>query len=100
MVLIKYFLSRPRTENVRSEVAVDTGNPGGGGGVLPYKGLMGACGQPGYVFRDFCLKQGTGYCSLCSVAYVHSYCFIYCFVPELVKVLKNRIKVRIKGKKV
>ena len=31
-------------------------NPGGG--VLPYKGLMGTCGQPGYVFRDFCLKQG------------------------------------------
>ena len=30
-----------------------------GGGVLPYKGLMGTCGQPGYVFRDFCLKQGT-----------------------------------------
>ena len=29
-----------------------------GGGVLPYKGLMGMCGQPGYVFRDFCLKQG------------------------------------------
>ena len=29
-----------------------------GGGVLPYKGLMGTCGQPGYVFRDFCLKQG------------------------------------------
>ena len=25
------------------------------GGVLPYKGT---CGQPGYVFRDFCLKQG------------------------------------------
>ena len=33
-------------------------NPGGGLGVLPYKGLMGTCGQPGYVFRDFCLKQG------------------------------------------
>ena len=30
----------------------------GGGGVLPYKGLMGTCGQPGYVFRDFCLNQG------------------------------------------
>jgi len=29
-----------------------------GGGVLPYKGLMGTCGQPGYAFRDFCLKQG------------------------------------------
>ena len=33
-------------------------DPGGGGGVLPYKALMGTCGQPGYVFRDFCLEQG------------------------------------------
>ena len=34
-------------------------DPGwGGGGLLPYRGLMGTCGQPGYVFRDFCLKQG------------------------------------------
>ena len=33
-------------------------SPPGGGGVLPYKGLMGTCGQPGYVFQDFCLKQG------------------------------------------
>ena len=32
--------------------------PGGGGGLLPYKGLMRTCGQPGYVYRDFCLKQG------------------------------------------
>ena len=31
---------------------------GGGGWVLPYKGLMGTCGQPGYVFQDFCLKTG------------------------------------------
>ena len=30
----------------------------GGGGLPPYKGLMGTWGQPGYVFRDFCLKQG------------------------------------------
>ena len=29
----------------------------GGGSILPYKGLMGTCGHPGYVFRDFCLKQ-------------------------------------------
>ena len=29
-------------------------------GVLPYKGLMGTYGQPGYVFRNFCLKQGQG----------------------------------------
>ena len=27
------------------------------GGALPYEGLMKTCGQPGYVFRDFCLKQ-------------------------------------------
>ena len=26
-------------------------------GVLPYKGLMGTCGQPGYVFRDFVLNR-------------------------------------------
>ena len=32
-----------------------------GGGVLPYNGLMGTCGQPGYVFRDFCLKQGIDF---------------------------------------
>ena len=37
----------------------------GGGGVLPYKGLMGTCGQPGYVFRDFCLKQGIEFTIFC-----------------------------------
>ena len=31
--------------------------PPGGGGVLPYKGLMGMCGQPGYVFWDFVLNR-------------------------------------------
>ena len=35
------------------------------GGVLPYKGLMGTCGQPGYVFRDFCLKQGIDFINFC-----------------------------------
>ena len=34
-------------------------------GVLPYKGLMGKCGQPGYVFRDFCLKQGIEFIIFC-----------------------------------
>ena len=38
---------------------------GPGGGVLPYKGLMGTCGQPGYVFRDFCLKQGIEFIIFC-----------------------------------
>ena len=28
-----------------------------GGGLLPYKGLMGTCGQSGYVLRDFCLNR-------------------------------------------
>ena len=35
------------------------------GGVLRYKGLMGTCGQPGYVFRDFCLKQGIDFINFC-----------------------------------
>ena len=36
-----------------------------GGGVLPYKGLMGTCGQPGYVFRGFRLKQGIEFIIFC-----------------------------------
>ena len=41
-------------------------SPRGGGGVLPYKGLTGTCGQPGYVFRDFCLiKQGIEFIIFC-----------------------------------
>jgi len=36
-----------------------------GGGVLPYKGLMGTCGQAGYVFQDFCLKQGIEFIIFC-----------------------------------
>ena len=35
------------------------------GGVLPNKGLMGTCGQPGYDFRDFCLKQGIEFIIFC-----------------------------------
>ena len=38
---------------------------GGGGGLLPYKGLMGMCSQPEYVFRDFCLKQGIDFIIFC-----------------------------------
>ena len=34
-----------------------TGGGGGGKGVLPYKGLMGTCGQPGYVFGIFVLNR-------------------------------------------
>ena len=44
---------------------LDLENVSPGGGVLPYKGLMGTCGHPGYVFRDFCLKQGIEYINFC-----------------------------------
>ena len=30
------------------------------------KGVMGTCGEPGYVFRDFCLKQGIEFISFLS----------------------------------
>ena len=33
--------------------------------VLPHKGLMGTFDQPGYVFRDFCLKQGIDFIIFC-----------------------------------
>ena len=36
-----------------------------GGRVLPYKGLMGTRGESGYVFRDFCLKQGIEFIIFC-----------------------------------
>ena len=34
-------------------------------GVLPHKDLMETYGQPGYVFRDFCLKQGIDFINFC-----------------------------------
>ena len=38
---------------------------GGWGGVLPYKGLIGTCSLPGYVFQDFFLKQGIDFIIFC-----------------------------------
>ena len=39
-------------------------NPPGGG--TPFsKGFMGTCGQPGYIFRNFCLKQGIEFIIFC-----------------------------------
>ena len=35
------------------------------GGLLPYKGLMGTCGQSGYVLRDFRLKWGIDFIIFC-----------------------------------
>ena len=48
---------------VGSGVQTDVTTPGGR--ILPYKGLMGTCGQAGYVFRDFCLKQGIDFILFC-----------------------------------
>ena len=53
-----------RNENVTSCCLGYVHTPGGRG-VLPFKGLIGTCGQPGYVFRDFCLKQGIDFIILC-----------------------------------
>ena len=43
-----------------------------GRGALPYKGLMGTCGQPGYVYLKqgidfiiFCLNQGIDFINFC-----------------------------------
>ena len=63
---------------------------GGGGGVLPYKGLMGTCGQPGYVFRDFCLEQGIEFIIFC----LNQGIDLSIFVLNLVKCLKQGIKNR------
>jgi len=58
----------------------------GGGGVLPYKGLMGTCGQPGYVFRDFCLKQCIEFIIFC----LHQGIDLSIFVLNRINVL-NRV---------
>ena len=34
-------------------------------GDTPLQGLMGTCGQPRYVFRDFCLEQGIEFIIFC-----------------------------------
>ena len=64
--------------------------PGGGGGVLPYKGLMGTCGQPGYVFRDFSLEQGIEFIIFC----LNQGIALPIFVLNWVKCLKQGIKNR------
>ena len=58
------------------------------GGVLPYKGLMGTCGQPGYVFRDFCLEQGIEFIIFC----LNQGIDLSIFVLNWVKCLKQGIK--------
>ena len=63
---------------------------GGGGGVLPYKGLMGTCGQPGYVFRDFCLEQGIEFIIFCLNQGIDLSIFVLNWVKCLKQGIKNR----------
>jgi len=62
--------------------------PGYGGGILPYKGLMGTCGQPGYVFRDFCLKQGIEFTIFCLNQGIDSSIFVLNRISVLNRVSK------------
>ena len=64
--------------------------PGGGGGVLPYKGLMGTCGQPGYVFRDFCLEQSIEFIIFCLNQGIDLSIFVLNWVKCLKQGIKNR----------
>ena len=62
----------------------------GGGGVLPYKGLMGTRGQPGYVFRDFCLEQGIEFIIFCLNQGIDLSIFVLNWVKCLKQGIKNR----------
>ena len=60
------------------------------GGGFPYKGLMGTCGQPGYVFRDFSLEQGIEFI----IFGLNQGIDLSIFVLDWVKCLKQGIKNR------
>ena len=59
-----FLLPSPQRCSLPVQPKHDTFSPGGRG-VLPYKSLMGTCGQPGYVFRDFCRNQGIDFIIFC-----------------------------------
>ena len=61
------------------------GRGGGGGG-----GLMGTCGQPGYVFRDFCLEQGVKFIIFCLNQGIDLSIFVLNWVKCLKQGIKNR----------
>ena len=48
---------------------------------------MGTCGQPGYIFQDFCLKQGIEFIIFC----LNQGIDLSIFVLNLVKCLKKGI---------
>ena len=65
-----------------------------GGGVLPYKGLMGTCGLPGYVFRDFCLKQGIEFINFCLKQGIKNRNSVLNRVGKSAIFVLNRVRVR------
>ena len=64
IILLILLFARLGVSTRSSKLSYDSHSTGGGG-VLPYKGLMGTCGQSGYVFRDFCLKKGIDFIIFC-----------------------------------
>ena len=64
IILLILLFARLGVSARSSKLSYDSHSPGGGG-VLPYKDLMGTCGQSGYVFRDFCLKKGIDFIIFC-----------------------------------
>ena len=51
---------------------------------------MGTCGQPGYIFRDFCLKQGIEFIIFCLNQGIDLSIFVLNWVKCLKKGIKNR----------
>ena len=51
---------------------------------------MGTCGQPGYVFRDFCLEQGIEFIIFCLNLGIDLSIFVLNWVKCLKKGIKNR----------
>ena len=72
-----------------------TQDPRGGGGVLPCKGLTGTCSQPGYVFRDFCLKQGIDFINFCLKQGIFSWTINSLRVYMFYECLKQGMKIEI-----
>ena len=62
---------------------------------------MGTCGQPGYVFRDFCLEQGIEFIIFCLNQGIDLSIFVLNWVKCLKQGIKNRNSVLIKmGRKI
>ena len=56
---------------------------------------MGTCGQPGYVFRDFCLEQGIEFIIFCLNQGIDLSIFVLKWVKCLKQGMKNSVSVLI-----